>query len=118
MMGFDRHGFDREVGLRLQLARKRRGMTQGVLAAEMGLQRASYANVEAGRQRIPVDVLWRAAIVLGVSISSLVPEAAPRTKQPSSQDRAADGTFSTSVSVTNSSSEPTVARRLTDARGL
>jgi hypothetical protein len=44
------------------------------LAEKIGLPRASYANIEAGRQRIPVDIIWRAAIVLGVPISSLVPE--------------------------------------------
>ena len=73
-MDFDRPGFDREVGLRLQLARKRRGITQAVLAEKIGLPRASYANIEAGRQRIPVDIVWRAAVVLGTQISSLVPE--------------------------------------------
>jgi transcriptional regulator with XRE-family HTH domain len=77
-MGFDRKGFDREVGRRLQLVRKRREMTQEQLAREIGITRASYANVEAGRQRIPLDIVWRAAVVLGVSISSLVPEAINR----------------------------------------
>ena len=70
-MGFNREGFDKEVGLRLQLARKRRNMTQEQLANEIGVRRASYANVEAGRQRIPIDLVWRAAVVLGVSISTV-----------------------------------------------
>ena len=73
-MSFDRPGFDKEVGLLLQLARKRREITQAELAEKIGLPRASYANLESGRQRIPVDVLWRAAVVLNVSISTLVPE--------------------------------------------
>jgi transcriptional regulator with XRE-family HTH domain len=73
-MAFDRPGFDKEVGLLLQLARKRREITQAELAKQIGLPRASYANLESGRQRIPVDILWRAAVVLNVSISSLVPE--------------------------------------------
>jgi len=73
-MAFDRPGFDREVGLRLQLARKRREITQAELAKKIGLPRASYANLESGRQRIPVDILWRAAVILDVPISSLVPE--------------------------------------------
>jgi transcriptional regulator with XRE-family HTH domain len=82
-MGFDRKGFEREVGLRLQLARKRKGMTQEQLATQIGIGRASYANVEAARQRIPIDIVWRAAVVLGVSISSLVPEALSRAEAPS-----------------------------------
>jgi transcriptional regulator with XRE-family HTH domain len=73
-MEFDRAGFDREVGLRLQRARKERGITQEELAKRIGLPRPSYANIESGRQRIPVDVVWRAAIVLGLPIAWFMPE--------------------------------------------
>jgi len=76
-MEFDRAGFDREVGLRLQRARKQRGITQEELARRIGLQRASYANLESGRQRIPLDVVWRAAIVLGLAMAELAPEPLP-----------------------------------------
>lgn len=73
-MGFDLHGFYKEVGLRLQLYRKRQEMTQEDLAAELGMPRSSYANIERGRQRAPADVIWRAAIVLGVSCEDLLPQ--------------------------------------------
>jgi transcriptional regulator with XRE-family HTH domain len=76
-MDFDRAGFDREVGLRLQRARKERGITQEELANRIGLPRPSYANIESGRQRIPLDVIWRAAIVLELAIAALVPEPLP-----------------------------------------
>jgi transcriptional regulator with XRE-family HTH domain len=79
-MGFDRAGFDREVGLRLQRARKSRGITQEQLAKRVGLPRPSYANIESGRQRIPLDVVWRVAVVLGLSIAALVPEPASRKR--------------------------------------
>lgn len=73
-MNFDRVGFEREVGRRLHHARKTRGMTQDEIAKRIGLPRPSYANIELGRQRIPVDVLWRAAVVLGLSVAALVPD--------------------------------------------
>src|SRR5471032_457980 len=73
-MEFDRAGFDRDVGVRLQRTRKERGITQEELAKRLGLPRPSYANIESGRQRVPLDVVWRAAVVLGVSIAALVPE--------------------------------------------
>jgi transcriptional regulator with XRE-family HTH domain len=73
-MVFDRAGFDREVGLRLQRARRERGITQEELARRIGLPRPSYANIESGRQRVPLDVVWRAAIVLDRPIAALVPE--------------------------------------------
>jgi transcriptional regulator with XRE-family HTH domain len=76
-MEFDRAGFDREVGLRLQRARKKRGITQQELAKRIGLPRPSYANIESGRQRVPLDVVWRAAVVLDLSIAALVPEPLP-----------------------------------------
>lgn len=76
-MQFDRAGFDREVGLQLQRARKEHGLTQEELARRIGLPRPSYANIESGRQRIPLDVVWRAAIVLALPIAALVPEALP-----------------------------------------
>jgi transcriptional regulator with XRE-family HTH domain len=79
-MGFDRAGFDREVGLRLQRARKGHGITQEELAKRIGLPRPSYANIESGRQRIPIDVVWRAAVVLGLSIAALVPEPVNRKR--------------------------------------
>ena len=79
-MDFDRAGFDRQVGLRLQLARKEQRMTQQELARRIGLPRPSYANIESGRQRIPLDVVWRAAVALGIPIAALVPEAVARGK--------------------------------------
>jgi transcriptional regulator with XRE-family HTH domain len=81
-MEFDRAGFDREVGLRLQRARKERGITQEELAKRIGLPRPSYANIESGRQRVALDVVWRAAIVLDLSIAALVPEPLPWRSDP------------------------------------
>lgn len=100
-MGFDREGFDKEVGLLLQATRKRREMTQEQLAAEIGVQRASYANIEAGRQRVPLDIVWRAAVVLGVSISALVPEAVAPARRPNVQAPQVEQGFSTSFNLTN-----------------
>jgi transcriptional regulator with XRE-family HTH domain len=81
-MDFDRVGFDRQVGLRVQRARKAAGMTQEEVAKRIGIPRPSYANVESGRQRIPLDVLWRAAIVLQTDISKLVPQPEYRRRRP------------------------------------
>jgi transcriptional regulator with XRE-family HTH domain len=49
-------------------------MTQETLAKRIGLCRATYANIEAGRQRVPLDVVWRVAIVLRVPFDKLLPE--------------------------------------------
>jgi transcriptional regulator with XRE-family HTH domain len=70
----DRLGFYRDIGLRLRHARKNRGLTQEELAAQLEMPRPSYANVERGRTRVTVDILWRAAVLLGVPLQKLVPE--------------------------------------------
>jgi transcriptional regulator with XRE-family HTH domain len=91
-MEFDRAGFDRDVGVRLQRTRKERGITQEELAKRLGLPRPSYANIESGRQRVPLDVVWRAAVVLGVSITALVPEPLARRRDLALTNTVAFGT--------------------------
>ena len=73
-MNFDRDGFYREVGLRVQMQRKRAKLTQGEVASALCMPRATYANVESGRQRVPVDVVWRLAVLFNVPIHLLLPE--------------------------------------------
>jgi transcriptional regulator with XRE-family HTH domain len=82
-MNFDRAGFYREVGLRVQIQRKRANLTQREVAGDLGMPRATYANVERGRQRVPVDVVWRLAVLLGVPVYALLPEPSRETTLPS-----------------------------------
>lgn len=74
-MEFDKKAFYKEVGLRLQLRRKRRGFTQEDVAARIGVPRATYANVESGRQSAALDLIWRAVAVLDARFDDIVPEA-------------------------------------------
>lgn len=71
---FDRTGWRAELGHRLALARKQRGLTQEALAVEAGIGRSSLANIEVGRTAVAADQLWRIAIVLGISVGHLMPE--------------------------------------------
>src|SRR5882762_9343657 len=73
-MNFDRDGFYREVGLRVQMRRKTAKLTQEEVAGALSMPRATYANVERGRQRVPVDVIWRLAVLFNVPIHLLLPE--------------------------------------------
>ncbi len=74
---FDRNGFYADAGLRIQLHRRRLAKTQAEVAAALGVPRATYANVERGRQRVPVDLVWRIAVLFGTSIATLLPEPIP-----------------------------------------
>lgn len=71
---FDAIGFYADVGERLRRYRRQQSKTQAVVSSEIGIPRATYANLECGRQRVTVDVLWRAAIVLNVPFIKLTPE--------------------------------------------
>ncbi len=98
-VSFDRGGFYHQVGLLLSKRRKELQLTQQDVAAKIGIPRATYASIEGGRQRAMVDILWRAAVVLGVSLGDLVPEPIleergpklPPGPAPSSTTTAGDG---------------------------
>jgi transcriptional regulator with XRE-family HTH domain len=53
--------------------REGQGMSQGALGKRIGLSRASVANIESGRQRIPLHHLYRMAEALGVNAHTLLP---------------------------------------------
>lgn len=61
------------TGSKIRQARTRREWSQADLAAEVGLTRSSIANVEAGRQKLPVHGLLRIAGALNVRPDSLLP---------------------------------------------
>lgn len=54
--------------------REGQGMSQQALAKRVGLSRASVANIENGRQRIPLHHLYRLAQALGVNAHTLLPD--------------------------------------------
>jgi transcriptional regulator with XRE-family HTH domain len=63
------------IGERLKDARGRASerMTQDDLASLVGLERTSVTNIEAGRQKAPLHVLYLLARALGVELKDLVP---------------------------------------------
>ena len=63
----------REVGRRLRQARETQGLSQEKLAGQLELSRASIVNIEAGRQRAPLHLLWQISEALGTDLSLLIP---------------------------------------------
>lgn len=57
-------------------------MTQQELATAIGLTRTSIANLEAGRQRIPLHILYAIAEALGVAPTVLMPPWRGRDGKP------------------------------------
>ncbi|QET91488.1 helix-turn-helix domain-containing protein [Roseomonas mucosa] len=60
------------VGAELKARRVARGVNQDALALEVGLSRASVANIEGGRQAVPLHHLAKMAEALGTSASTIL----------------------------------------------
>lgn len=70
------------VGDRIRSARTAARLTQAELAGRLGLARSSVANIEAGRQRVPLHVFVAIAEALAVDISELIPDGSESGQTP------------------------------------
>jgi transcriptional regulator with XRE-family HTH domain len=71
----------RTLGTRLRRKRLETGLTQGQLADAADVLRTSIANIEAGRQKPPLHVLYRICAVLEVEVSTILPALADITQR-------------------------------------
>jgi transcriptional regulator with XRE-family HTH domain len=62
-----------QIGGIIRALRRRADKAQDVLASQLGISRATLANMETGRQRILVHQLYAIAQALNVSLSDLLP---------------------------------------------
>jgi len=67
-------GLYSEIGRRIKAEREALGFHQHDLAQEIGMTRTSLTNIEAGRQRLPIHVLYAIATALGIPVSDLLPK--------------------------------------------
>ena len=68
----DREQWRWEFGDRLRLAREARGMTQGMLAADIGVHKNVLGDYERGVHEPTVYVMAKIAVALGVSADELL----------------------------------------------
>jgi transcriptional regulator with XRE-family HTH domain len=61
------------LGERLKQRRLEAGLTQAQLADAAGVLRTSVTNIEAGRQKPPLHLLYRMCVALDVEVSSILP---------------------------------------------
>jgi transcriptional regulator with XRE-family HTH domain len=64
-----------ELGRKIRQAREGHSqrLSQEVLAKRLGISRASVVNIEAGRQRAPLHLVWQIAELLGTDLTVLIP---------------------------------------------
>jgi transcriptional regulator with XRE-family HTH domain len=63
----------RIISERVRNARKRRGLNQQDLASRIGKDRTSVVNLESGKQKMPLHVLWSIAEHVGMTLHDLIP---------------------------------------------
>jgi transcriptional regulator with XRE-family HTH domain len=63
------------LGQRVAQARISARLSQGKLAERVGVTRASIVNIERGRQRPPLHLLWQIAAAANVDLLRLIPKA-------------------------------------------
>jgi transcriptional regulator with XRE-family HTH domain len=66
------------IGERVRRERERQAepLSQSALARHLGVSRASVVNIEAGRQRAPLGLLWKIACQMDVELVVLIPSRA------------------------------------------
>lgn len=62
------------IGTELKNIRKKKGYNQSNLAEKIGLERTSITNIETGRQKATVTVLYKICDLLDIEISDLLPK--------------------------------------------
>ncbi len=61
------------IGHKISEARKKAGLKQEPFARLIGLTRASVVNIEKGRQRPSIHLIWEIARKLNVAVRTLLP---------------------------------------------
>ena len=83
---FDESVVYEAIGSAVATARRAKGVSQDDLAGALGLSRGSVSNIEAGRQKLLVHTLMRAAQYLGVPVAQFIPDAnAGRRPEPAAE---------------------------------
>lgn len=67
--------FYKLVGEKIIFFRKnnRKTITQKLLGEKIGLSRASIVNIEKGRQKVSLHLLWQIAEIFNIELNQLIP---------------------------------------------
>jgi transcriptional regulator with XRE-family HTH domain len=68
----DERAFFIQLGERITLLRKGQAITQVQLAEQLGVSQQTVTAYESGRRRVPISHLPRLAVLLGVSVETLI----------------------------------------------
>ncbi|MDZ4257885.1 MAG: helix-turn-helix transcriptional regulator [Gemmatimonadales bacterium] len=80
-MTLEPHALYTILGARIRAARDRVGVSQAKLAHRLSMTRTSIVNIEAGRQRPPLHVIWAIAEELRTEVALLLPSRSDYSKE-------------------------------------
>lgn len=63
----------KRIGEKLKEAREAKGITQEQLAEACGVLRTSVTNLEAGRQKVPLSLIYDICALLKIEVTSILP---------------------------------------------
>src|SRR6266508_7019049 len=72
-MKIDEEVLYQHIGTTLRQRRRELGLSQAQLAEAVGILRTSITNVEAGRQRVPLHVLYQICAMLKIEVAAVIP---------------------------------------------
>lgn len=70
------------IGEQLKSHREKQGLTQGDLAGLVRLERTSITNIEGGKQKLPIHVLYGVCKALGIAPSDVLPRVEDVLEEP------------------------------------
>jgi len=73
-MNVDEQELYRIVGRRLRERREELGLSQNKIADNVGLLRTSITNIESGRQKPPLHVLYSICLALKIEVAEVLPK--------------------------------------------
>lgn len=82
-MNTDENRLYRHIGLAIRQRREALGITQVQLASKVKLLRTSIANLETGKQRMPLHSLYPICAALGIEVTAILPAINEVVKEPS-----------------------------------
>jgi transcriptional regulator with XRE-family HTH domain len=83
----------KQIGGIVRALRRRADKPQDALAGQLGISRATLANIETGRQRILVHQLYAIARALNVKLTDLLPPALANGSEPNWTDLSFKGDY-------------------------
>jgi DNA-binding XRE family transcriptional regulator len=73
-MSVDERELYRIVGHQIRLRREKLKLSQNKIADDVGVQRTSITNIESGRQKPPLHLLYSICIALKIELADVLPK--------------------------------------------